>query len=95
MRWHTDNLYQDGGGIVESILNLIFFLNLLSLLGLTLILVMRGLGRGGAKSLYRSADIDPLELARMRLAMGEITEQEFETIRERLQAVSVRSSNQS
>lgn len=85
MRWHTDDLYKSGGGIVEAILNLVFFLNLLSLLGLTLILVIQGLDRGGDRSPYVSAETDPLELARLRLATGEITEQEFEGIREGLQ----------
>lgn len=84
MRWHTDDLYESGGGIAEAILNLVFFLNLLSLLGLTLILVIQGLDRGGDRSPYMSAETDPLELARLRLATGEITEQEFEGIREGL-----------
>lgn len=84
MRWHTDDLHRSGSGIAEAILNLVFFLNLLAVLGSTLILVMRGLGRH--RSPYMSAETDPLELARLRLAVGEITEQEFEAIRERLQA---------
>ncbi|MFP3896231.1 MAG: SHOCT domain-containing protein [Anaerolineales bacterium] len=86
MRWYTDDLYKGSDGIASAILNLVFFLNVLTLLGLTLMLVMRGLGRGGNRPLYENAESDPLELARLRLAMGEITEQDFEAIRERLQA---------
>ncbi len=84
--WHTDDLYKSDDGMAPAILNLVFFLNLLTVLGLTLILVMRGLSKRGNRSLYGKADADPLELARLRLAMGEITGQEFEAIRERLQA---------
>lgn len=86
MRWHTDDLHKSDGGIVEWILNLVFFLNLLAVLGFTLLLIMRGLGRRGPRPLYENAETDPLGLARLRLAMGEITEQEFEAIREQLQA---------
>ncbi len=85
MRWHIDDLYKSDGGIAEAILDLVFFLNLLAVLGLTLLLVLRGLGRGQRRSPYISGETDPLKLARLRLAVGEITEEEFEAIRERLQ----------
>ena len=85
MRWNNSDWYGNKTGIIESILNLVFFLNLLALLGLTLILVMRGLGRGGSRSPYAGTETDPLALAKLRLAAGEITEEEFEEIHERLQ----------
>jgi uncharacterized membrane protein len=87
MRWHADDLYKSGG-VVESILKLVFFLNLLALLGLTLIWVIRGLskGQGETEPPFAADEADPLEIAGLRLAVGEITEEEFEEIRARLQS---------
>jgi uncharacterized membrane protein len=87
MRWHGDDPYKSGG-IVESILKLVFFLNLLALLGLTLIWVIRGLSKskGETETSFATDEADPLKIAGLRLAVGEITEKEFAEIRARLQS---------
>ncbi|HIC93596.1 MAG TPA: SHOCT domain-containing protein [Anaerolineae bacterium] len=66
------------GGLV---LNLVFFAGLLGVLGLGGAWLIRQIGRPprGPK-----VEVDPLEIARRRLAAGEITIAEFEEIRNRL-----------
>jgi len=66
-------------GIVGLILNLLLFL---ALLGLGIAWLVRRLGHAPAGS----AGPDPLEIARRRLAAGEITAAEFEEIRSRLRS---------
>ncbi len=64
------------GGLV---LNLAFLVGLLGVLGLGGVWLMRQIGRPPA-----GPRADPLEIARRRLAAGEITVAEFEEIRDRL-----------
>ena len=67
------------GGLV---LNLVFFVGVLAVLGVGTVWLVRLLGRRPTGS---EAGVDPLEIARRRLAAGEITIAEFEEIRDRLQ----------
>lgn len=69
-------------GIVGLILNLLLFLGFLALLGLGIAWLVRRPGHAPAGS----AGPDPLEIARRRLAAGEITAAEFEEIRSRLRS---------
>jgi uncharacterized membrane protein len=69
-------------GILGLILNLVLFLGLLALLGVGIIWLARQIGRAPAGS----AGPDPLEIARRRLASGEMTLAEFEEIRNRLRS---------
>jgi uncharacterized membrane protein len=69
-------------GSVGLILNLVFFVGVLALLGLGTTWLVRQIRRPTAS---RAGD-DPLEIARRRLAAGEITIAEFEEIRGRLQS---------
>ena len=70
-----------GPGIVGVILNVVFFVALVCVAGLCAEWLVRQL-RGRREA---SASVgDPLELARHRLAAGEITAAEFDEIRERL-----------
>ncbi|MBC7227640.1 MAG: SHOCT domain-containing protein [Thermoflexales bacterium] len=69
-------------GVVGLILNLLLFLGFLALLGLGIAWLARRLGRAPAGN----AGPDPLEIARRRLAAGEITLAEFEEIRNRLRS---------
>lgn len=71
-----------GLGTVGLVLNLVFFVGMLAVLGVGTIWLVRRLGR---KPLAPAAEVDPLEVARRRLAAGEITVAEFEEIRDRLQ----------
>ena len=70
-----------GGGWVGLILNVALFASVLALLGLA--------GVWFARKFWRATPAetapDPLEIARRRLAAGEITVAEFEEIRDRLQ----------
>jgi uncharacterized membrane protein len=73
-------------GLVGLILSLILFAGVLAVLGLGAVWVVRKLGQGEATmSSSRSMD-EPLDIARRRLAAGEITTEEFEEIRDRLRA---------
>ncbi len=69
-------------GLVGLILNLLLFLGFLALLGMGIAWLARRLGRPAAGS----SGPDPLEIARRRLASGEITLAEFEEIRDRLRS---------
>ena len=69
-------------GIVGLILNLVFFVGVLVVLGLGAAWLVRQLRR---RPLTPEAGVIPLEIARRRLAVGEITIAEFEEIRDRLQ----------
>jgi len=69
-------------GILGLILNLVFFVGLLAVVGLGTTWLLRQLGRQPGAS---GAGVEPLELARRRLAAGEITTAQFEDIRDRLQ----------
>lgn len=69
-------------GIVGPILSLVFFVGVLAVLGLGAAWLVRQLAR---RSAIPEAGEDPLEIARRRLAAGEITIAEFEEMRDRLQ----------
>jgi len=69
-------------GILGLVLNLLLFLGLLALLGLGIAWLVRQVGRRPAAP----GGPDPLEIARRRLAAGEITLAEFEEIRDRLRS---------
>ena len=71
-----------GGGWGSLLLSLAFFLGVLALLGLGAALLARQLRR---RPVAAGLDDRPLEIARRRLAAGEITVSEFEEIRDRLQ----------
>ena len=73
-----------GGGLgtIGLVLNLIFFVGLLIVLGLGIAWLARQMGRRAAGP----GGPDPLEIARRRLAAGEITLAEFEEIRDRLRS---------
>ena len=71
-----------GLGTIGLILNLVFFVGVLAVLGVGTVWLARRLGR---RPLAPAAGVDPLEIARRRLAAGEITVAEFEEIRDRLQ----------
>ena len=68
-------------GTLGLILNLVFFVGMLAVLGVGTIWLVRRLGR---RPLAPAAGVDPLEIARRRLAAGEITIAKFEEIRNRL-----------
>ena len=71
-----------GLGVLGLVLNVVFFVGLLAVLGLGAVWLVRQLSRRPVAS---DAEGDPLEIARRRLAAGEITVAEFEEIRDRLQ----------
>jgi len=71
-----------GLGTIGLILNLVFFVGVLAVLGVGTLWLARRFGR---RPLAPQAGVDPLEIARRRLAAGEITVTEFEEIRDRLQ----------
>ncbi len=71
-----------GLGIVGLLLNLVFFGGVLAVLGLGNAWLVRQLGRPPTAP---EVGVDPLEIARRRLAVGEITIAEFEEIHDRLQ----------
>jgi uncharacterized membrane protein len=72
-----------GLGTVGLILNVVFFVGLLAVLGLGTVWLVRQLSR---RSAAPQAGVDPIEIARRRLAAGEITTAEFGEIRDRLQS---------
>jgi len=75
-----------GMGLVGPILSLVFFVGLLAMLGLGTVWVVRQFSRGKATAMSPHAGADPLEIARRRMAAGEITVAEFEDIRDRLRS---------
>ena len=70
-----------GIGTVGMILNLVFFVGMLVVLGLGTAWLVRQLTR---RPTVPEARGEPLEIARQRLAAGEITVAEFEEIQDRL-----------
>ena len=74
-----------GGTWGGLILNLVFFVGVLAVLGVGTIWMVRRLGRRPLDPVPGEGT-DPLEIARRRLAAGEITVAEFEEIRDRLQS---------
>ena len=68
------------GGLI---LNLVFFVGMLAVLGLGTGWLVRRLGR---RPLAPATGTDPLDIAQRRLAAGEITVAEFEEIQNRLQS---------
>jgi uncharacterized membrane protein len=72
-------------GVVAVVLGLLLFFGLLILLGLVIVWVVRQSRREGPGTGPSVAEEDPLEMARRRLATGEITVEEFEAIRDRLE----------
>lgn len=70
-----------GLGGIGLILNLVLFVGVLAVLGLGTTWLVRQIRRPAASQ----AGGDPLEIARRRLAAGEINVAEFEEIRDRLQ----------
>lgn len=85
MGWCWNGLSWGGWGSmggIGMILNLVFFVGVLAVLGLGTVWLGRQIRRPAASR----AGSDPLEIARRRLAAGEITIAEFEEIRDRLQS---------
>lgn len=72
-----------GLGLIGLILNLVLFVGVLVVLGGGTVWLVRQLSRGASA---RGAGMDPLEVARRRLAAGEITLAEFEEIKDRLRS---------
>ena len=70
-----------GMGMLGAILSLVFLVGSLGFLGLGATWLVRQIGRQGAPSEPQS---DVLEIARRRLAAGEITVEEFDEIRSRV-----------
>jgi uncharacterized membrane protein len=70
-------------GTIGLVLNLVFFVGMLAVVGVGTVWLVRQFGRRPAA---RQAELDPLEIARRRLAAGEITVAEFEEISDRLQS---------
>ena len=71
-----------GLGFIGPILSLVFFLGLLVVLGLGTAWLVRQFSH---RPIAQTAEVDPLEIVRRRLAAGEITIAEFEEIRDQLQ----------
>jgi putative membrane protein len=73
-----------GMGVIGPILSLVVFAGVLAVLGLGTVWVVRKLGQGGATMTGSRPMDEALDIARRRLAAGEITAEEFEEIRDRL-----------
>jgi uncharacterized membrane protein len=73
-----------GGGWIGMILNVALFAGVLALLTLAAVWFARQFRRT-TPTVETTSDSNPLEIARRRLAAGEITVPEFEEIRNRLQ----------
>jgi len=71
-----------GGGWIGLILNVVLFAGALILVGLAAVWLARQFRRTTSTA---EVTVAPLEIARRRLAAGEITITEFEEIRDRLQ----------
>ena len=76
MGWYCSGF---GGSWAGLLLNVAFFVGALSLLGLGIAWLVRRLGH---RPLVQAVETDPLDIARRRLAVGEITVAEFEEIRD-------------
>jgi uncharacterized membrane protein len=74
-----------GMGTIGMIVNAVFLIGGLALLGLVIAWLVRQVNRRPASAVPMASG-DPLEIARRRLASGEITIAEFEEIRDRLQS---------
>lgn len=74
-----------GMGLFSSILGLLLFLGLLVALVFVAVWLIRRLGRNSNSYSLQPGEADLLTLARRRLATGEITVDEFEEIRSRLE----------
>lgn len=72
-----------GLGIISLILNLLLFAGVLATLGIATVRLVQYLSPHGPR---RGPETDPLEIARRRVASGEIAVAEFEEIRDRLQS---------
>jgi uncharacterized membrane protein len=72
-------------GLVGPILGLLFFAGVLGVLGIAAVWLVRQAGRGQTEMRSSHLGAEPLEIARRRLAAGEITIAEFEELRDRLQ----------
>ncbi len=72
-----------GGGIIGAIFGLIVFVAVMALLVLAIVWVARQLRHRPAAQL---ATREPIETAKQRLAAGEITAEQFDEIRTRLQS---------
>jgi len=82
MGWCWNGFSWGSWGLGESIvaiLSLVFVAGVLAVLGLTIAWLVRQVNRRSA-STVASSGVDPLEIARRRLAAGEITVAEFEEI---------------
>jgi uncharacterized membrane protein len=72
-------------GLAGPLLSLALFAGVVGVLGLGAVWVIRQVGRGEtATNRGPRPGGEPLEIARRRLAAGEITTDEFEEIRDRL-----------
>jgi len=73
-----------GMGLIGPIVGLVAVLGVFGLLAIGAVWAARQLGRGGKVVSSQGPSGDALEIARRRLAAGEITSEEFEEIRDRL-----------
>lgn len=83
MGWYCRGFGWGGLGTAGVILNVAFSVGLLVVLGLGIFWLVRQLSR---QPTAPQGAADPLEIARRRLAAGEITIAEFDEIRTRLQS---------
>jgi len=83
MGWYCRGFGWGGLGMAGVILNVAFSVGLLVVLGLGIFWLVRQLSR---QPTAPQGTADPLEIARRRLAAGEITIAEFDEIRTRLQS---------
>jgi uncharacterized membrane protein len=74
----------DWGAIVAAILGLLFILALVALVIVGIVLLVRSAAR--RQTMGTRGQADPLDIARRRLASGEITPEQFEEIRKRVQS---------
>jgi len=72
-----------GGGWIGMVLGMVLFVGVLALLALAVVWFARQFRRT-TPTTETTSDPNPLEIARRRLAAGEITVPEFEEIRDRL-----------
>ena len=83
--WGHGMMGMGGMGLLASLLGLLLFVALLGGLVLLAVFLIRQYGRSGSPNAPRSEASDPMALVRRRLAAGEITIEEFEEIRRRLE----------
>ena len=81
--WGSWGHWGSGWGLIGPILNLVFAVGLVALVVIGIVWAVRTLRRRPVGAAL-DAEMDPLEIARRRLARGEITLEEFEVIREHL-----------